>query len=164
MTQYITLNIELPNSLLNRLKSAIKNGAKVTLNLTSNVSGNSYDKTNFPHELLLANTHIFRLSKAFVNNWSANIKLSKTQLSKIVHSLNNERIPCIPPVINDNKFLTDFSKKADLFNSLFTKTKLMKNGTSVFDNNIVLLSSTNPTNDKYLSNNEFTKGNIERIT
>ena len=85
-------------------------------------------------------------------------------MSKIVHSLNNERIPCIPPVINDNKFLTDFSKKADLFNSLFTKTKLMKNGTSVFDNNIVLLSSTNPTNDKYLSNNEFTKGNIERIT
>ena len=68
MTQYITLNIELPNSLLNRLKSAIKNGAKVTLNLTSNVSGNSYDKTNFPHELLLADTHIFRLSKAFVNN------------------------------------------------------------------------------------------------
>ena len=85
-------------------------------------------------------------------------------MSKIVHSLNNERIPCIPPVIHDNKFLTDFSKKADLFNSLFTKTKLMKNSTSVFDNNIVLLSSTNPTNDQYLSNNEFTKGNIERIT
>ena len=164
MTQYITLNIELPNSLLNKLKSAIKNGAKVILNLTSNVIGNSYDETDFPHELLSANTHIFRRSKAFLINCSVNIKLSKTQLSKIVQSLNDKRIPCIPPIIHDNKFLTDFSKKADLFNSLFTKTKLMKNGTSVFDNNIVLLSSTNPTNDKYLSNNEFTKGNIERIT
>ena len=85
-------------------------------------------------------------------------------MSKIVHSLNNERIPCIPAVINDNKFLTDFSKKADLFNSLFTKTKLMKNSTSVLENNTVLLSSTNPANDQYLSNNEFTKGNIEIIT
>ena len=55
MTQYITLNIELPNSLLNKLKSAIKNGAKVILNLTSNVIGNSYDETDFPHELLSAN-------------------------------------------------------------------------------------------------------------
>ena len=68
MTQYITLNIELPNSLLNKLKSAIKNGAKVILNLTSNVIGNSYDETDFRHELLSANTHIFRRSKAFLIN------------------------------------------------------------------------------------------------
>ena len=85
-------------------------------------------------------------------------------MSKIVQSLNDKRIPCIPPIIHDSKFLTDFSKKADLFNSLFTKTKLMKNSTSVLENNTVLLSSTNPANDQYLSNNEFTKGNIEIIT
>ena len=40
----------------------------------------------------------------------------------------------------------------------------MKNSTSVLENNTVLLSSTNPANDQYLSNNEFTKGNIEIIT
>ena len=36
--------------------------------------------------LLLTNTQIFRFSKAFENNSSANIKLSKTQLHKIGQS------------------------------------------------------------------------------
>ena len=40
MTQYITLNVKLSNSQLNKLKSAIKNGTEVTLNLSSNVIGN----------------------------------------------------------------------------------------------------------------------------
>ena len=38
MTQYKTLNIKLSNSQL-KLKSAIKNGTKVTLNLSSNIVG-----------------------------------------------------------------------------------------------------------------------------
>ena len=44
------------------------------------------DETNFPHKLLLTNTQVSRLPKAFANNSSANIKLSKTQLFKIVPS------------------------------------------------------------------------------
>ena len=40
MTQYNTLNIKLPNSQLNKLKSGIKNGTGVTLNLSSNLIGN----------------------------------------------------------------------------------------------------------------------------
>ena len=40
---------------LNKLKSGIKNGTEVTLNLSSNVNGNSNDGTNFPHKLLLTN-------------------------------------------------------------------------------------------------------------
>ena len=39
MTQYDTLNIKLSNSQLNNLKSGIKNGFEVTLNLSSNVTG-----------------------------------------------------------------------------------------------------------------------------
>ena len=31
--------------------------------------------------------------------------------------LNEKKVPCIPPIFHDNKFVTDFSKKADLFNS-----------------------------------------------
>ena len=34
---------------------------------------------------------------------------------------NDKKIPCIPPVFHDNKFVTDFSKKADLFNFFFAK-------------------------------------------
>ena len=47
--------------------------------------GNS-DDTNFPHELLLTNRQVANLSKAFANHTSADIKLSKTQLSKMIQS------------------------------------------------------------------------------
>ena len=43
----------------------------------------SYDETNFPHKLLLTNTQVSRLFKAFTNGYSANTKLSKTQLNTI---------------------------------------------------------------------------------
>ena len=48
--------------------------------------GNSNDEANFPHKLLLANIQVVNLSKAFANNLSANIKLSKIQHSTKVHS------------------------------------------------------------------------------
>ena len=86
MTQYNTLNVKLSNSQLNKLKSGMEYGTKVTLKLSSNVVGGSNDENNFPHKLLLTNTHISRLRKAFVNNYSANVKLSKTQLHKIGQS------------------------------------------------------------------------------
>ena len=58
MTQYNMLNVKLYNSQFNKLKSRIKNSAKVTLNLSSNLIGNSDDETNFPHKLLLTNTKV----------------------------------------------------------------------------------------------------------
>ena len=45
MTQYYMLNVKLSNSRLNKLKSAIKNETEVTLNLLSNLIGNSNDET-----------------------------------------------------------------------------------------------------------------------
>ena len=77
MAQYSTLNVKLSNSKLNKMKSDIKNGTEVTLNLSSNVIGNSDNKTNFPHKLLLTNIEVSRFRKAFTNNSSANIRLSK---------------------------------------------------------------------------------------
>ena len=56
MTQYSTLSVKLSRSQLNKLKSGIINGRKVSLNLSSNVIGNSSDETDFPHESLLTNT------------------------------------------------------------------------------------------------------------
>ena len=43
MGQYDTLNLNLSTSQLNKLKSGIKNGTNVTLNLSWNVVGNSND-------------------------------------------------------------------------------------------------------------------------
>ena len=86
MTKYNTLNVKLSNSRLNKLKSGIKNGAEVTLKLSSNVFGDSNDENNFLHKLLLTNTQVSKLRKAFANSSSANLKLSKAQLHKIGQS------------------------------------------------------------------------------
>ena len=56
MSKYNTLNVKWSNSQLKKLKSEIKNGTKVTLNLSSNVVGNSSDETNLPNKLLLTNS------------------------------------------------------------------------------------------------------------
>ena len=48
--------------------------------------GNSNDDTNFPHELLLTNKQVANIRKAFANHQSTYIKLSKTQLSKMIQS------------------------------------------------------------------------------
>ena len=39
--------------------------------------------TNFPHKLLITNTQVANLCKAFANHLPTDIKLSKTQLSKM---------------------------------------------------------------------------------
>ena len=44
------------------------------------------DETNFPHKLLLTNTQVANLCQAFVNYCSMDIKLSKTQISKMIQS------------------------------------------------------------------------------
>ena len=84
MTQYNSLNVKLSNSQLNKLKSAIKNEIEVVLRLSPNMIGESSDKANFPHELLLTNRQISSIHKAFSNNSSADIKFWKTQLSKMI--------------------------------------------------------------------------------
>ena len=53
MTQYNSLNMNLSNSQLNKLKSAIKNENEVVLRLSSNMIGNN--GINFPDKLLFTN-------------------------------------------------------------------------------------------------------------
>ena len=86
MTQYNSLNVKLSNSQLSKLKSAIKNENDVVLRISSNMVGNSNDNTNFPHDLLLTNRQVENIRKAFANHLSTDIKLSKTQLSKMIQS------------------------------------------------------------------------------
>ena len=54
------MNINLSNSQLNKLKSAMKNKSDVILRLSSNMIGNLDDETNFPHKLLLTNRQIIK--------------------------------------------------------------------------------------------------------
>ena len=56
------------------------------MRLSSNIIGNSDDKINFLHELLLTSRQFANLHKAFANNLSNDKKLSQYQLSKIIQS------------------------------------------------------------------------------
>ena len=89
MTQYNTLDLKLSNSHLNKLNSVIKNKTEVALKLSSNIINDSSNDDNFhkfrnSHKLLLTNTQVSKLCKAFTNNSSANKKLWKARLHKIV--------------------------------------------------------------------------------
>ena len=84
MTQYNSSNARLSNSQFNKLKSAIKNETDVVLRLSLNIIGNSADNANFPHELLLTNRQVLNLRKGIANHLSTDIKLSKTELSKMI--------------------------------------------------------------------------------
>ena len=67
------------------------------------------DETNCPHELLLTNKQVANLCIAFTNKSSTGIKLSKTQISKMIQSgvflgrflgsLLKTRLPLIKNVI-----------------------------------------------------------------
>ena len=107
MTQCNSLNVKLSNSQLNKLKSGIKNETEVVLRLSLNMIDDN--ETNFPHELLLTNRQVASLRKASTNNSLNDIKLSKTELSKMIQSggflgrllgpLLKTRLPLIKNVI-----------------------------------------------------------------
>ena len=58
MTQYNTLIVKMSISKLNKLKSAIKDEIEVTLNLSTDLIGNSNDEANFLCKLLLTDKQI----------------------------------------------------------------------------------------------------------
>ena len=64
----------------------MKNENDLVIRLSPSMIGDSNDKINFPHELLLTNRQVSGIRKAFVNNSSIDIKFSKAQLSKMIQS------------------------------------------------------------------------------
>ena len=81
MAQYSSVNVKLLNSQLKKLKYAIKNENDVIIRLSPSMTGDSNDKRNFPHELLLTDRQVSSIRKAIS---SVDIKFSKTQLSKVI--------------------------------------------------------------------------------
>ena len=68
------------------MKYAIEDRTEVVLRLSSNMISNSDDKINFPHKLLPTNRQVANVRKAFANYLSTDIKLSETQISKMIQS------------------------------------------------------------------------------
>ena len=82
MVEYNTVNAKLPDSQLNKLKSAVKNRQGTTLRMNTRI----FSANNLPHALLLTTRQITKLRNAIENNMSTDIKLSKAQISKIIQS------------------------------------------------------------------------------
>ena len=56
------------------------------MNFSLNLIRNSYDEPNFPHKILLTDTQVLKIFKAFPNGLSINITILKTQMSKMIQS------------------------------------------------------------------------------
>ena len=64
-----------------------------------------------------------------LTNVSKNCKAYWSLLRRL---LNNKKIPLIPPLFHENKFVTDFKEKAELFNSHFvTQCSLISNSSKL---------------------------------
>ena len=81
--------------------------------------GNSIDKTNFPHKLLLTNTQVSRIHKTFANGSLANTKFSKTQLSKMIQLRGFTISPSIIEGSLADLFLRGLTKKSTLVQKKF---------------------------------------------
>ena len=55
---------------------------------------------------------------------------AKTYWPILKSFLNSKKIPCIPPLFHQNKYVTDFKKKAELFNCFFAKQCSIINNSS----------------------------------
>ena len=105
MVEYNTINANLSDSQLNKLKSAVKNKQRTTLRMSARM----FNGYNLPHELLLTTRQSTKLRNAIENNIATNIKLSKAQISKIIQSggflgklldpLLKTGLPLLKPVI-----------------------------------------------------------------
>ena len=90
-------------------------------------------------------------------------KLMNTQKNSKVYwyllkiFLNNKKIPIIPPLFYENRFITDFKEKAQLFNIFFSKQ------CSLIPNNSSLPADVNYIIDKRLRNCTFSARDIGKI-
>ena len=84
-------------------------------------------------------------------------KSSKTYWSLLKIFLNNKKIPLIPPLFHENRFITDFKEKAELFNSFFS------NQCSLLKNCSKLPTNLRYVTDKRLRTINFTTDNIENV-
>ena len=82
MVEYSKVNVELTDTQLKKLKTAVKNKTGTILKMSLKM----HDKNGLPHELLLTRRQKTKLRNAFNNNMSTGLKLSKAQISKTIQS------------------------------------------------------------------------------
>ena len=82
MANYQEARVKLTNTQLNKSKSA----AKIKTGTIFRLYKKNFEDEELPHELFLTTRQTTKIRNAFANNMSTDIKLSKTQISKIIQS------------------------------------------------------------------------------
>ena len=82
MVEYSKINCKLRNAQLNKLKKPVQSNEGATLRLGMR----NFNKDEHLHELLLTTRQNTKLRNALNNNSATDIKLSKTQIKKIIQS------------------------------------------------------------------------------
>ena len=82
MIEYSKVNVKLSDTQLKNLKTAVENKTGTTIRMNFKM----FAENDLPHKLLLKTRQKTRLRNALNNNMSTDLKLSKTQISKIIQS------------------------------------------------------------------------------
>ena len=82
MVEYTKVNVKLSDAQMKKLKDAVKDNTGTALRINLKM----FDGNDLPRELLLTTRQKAKLRNAFNNNMSADIKLSKIQIVKIIQS------------------------------------------------------------------------------
>ena len=82
MVEYSKINCKLTNVQVNKLKRAVKSNEGTTLRLGIK----NFNKDELPHELLLTTRQNAKLRNTINNNLTTDIKLSKSQIKKLIQS------------------------------------------------------------------------------
>ena len=71
--------------------------------------------------------------------------------------LNDKKIPCIPPIFHNNKYIADFKEKSEIFNTFFAEQCSLIPNKSVLPSQLTLLT------ENSLSKCNFSKKDILQI-
>ena len=72
--------------------------------------------------------------------------------------LNEKKVPCIPPIFHNNKYVTDFKEKSEIFNSLIANQCSLIPNSSILPSELKLLTEHN------LNFCDFSKSQILQIS
>ena len=82
MVEYTKVNVKLSDSQIKKLKDAVKDNTGTTLRINLKM----FNGNDLPHQLLLTTRQKTKQRNAFNNNTSVDLKLSKTQIVRIIQS------------------------------------------------------------------------------
>ena len=82
MVEFSKKNVKLSDIQLKKLKTAVKNKTGTSLRISLKM----FNRSDLPHDLLLATRQKTKSRNAFNNNISTDLKFSKAQILRIIQS------------------------------------------------------------------------------